>query len=536
MDDKGIRLLIRGTCYEEIEKSEVLLLDSEELKSLVDQRKKEIVEEFLKKMDKTGIINTAIGISKHRNEIPSLWTPSFLGKSYYGGVAGVIEDRLTISLKKDPDDENEMAETDDSISFSVRLQIRTRFDQENNYFLATLLLRDKIKLNDNMVLSDEEDLYDYMLLFWYKNKLLEAYEKGYYKAYRRFLANDDKLKGNIDFSRHIKLNVGQMNGKIAYSYRENTVNNFLNHMIVYAYEYLKKKYPDLVELNIDNDRELKDIIEGLKCEIGFEPVDSKSLIKENNRVISHPYYLEYEDLREICIKILRDEGISIWDAENEQTKSILFYVPDLWELYLEDKIREYGEIGADLFSQGKTPENDVEIKVFGKWDSDKKRYIYKQSTYPDFVFFDLKANKQPYLILDAKFKKGWKDALEKGAISDLNDYDKCIRDMNSLNAHATGVVFPLNKSSESGDEDIFTDDHIVHSISKYNTQDVFYTFPVVIPAENINGDIKVYSDWRREFESSVSNTINVINKKAICEKEYGREVKKIFEAFPKRKG
>ena len=70
MDDKGIRLLIRGTCYEEIEKSEVLLLDSEELKSLVDQRKKEIVEEFLKKMDKTGIINTAIGISKHRNEIP----------------------------------------------------------------------------------------------------------------------------------------------------------------------------------------------------------------------------------------------------------------------------------------------------------------------------------------------------------------------------------------------------------------------------------------------------------------------------------
>ena len=40
--------------------------------------------------------------------------------------------------------------------------------------------------------------------------------------------------------------MGLENGKIAYSYRENTVDNYLNHVIICAFEKLKLKYPESV--------------------------------------------------------------------------------------------------------------------------------------------------------------------------------------------------------------------------------------------------------------------------------------------------
>ena len=36
--------------------------------------------------------------------------------------------------------------------------------------------------------------------------------KGLYKTYQRFEKNDDKLKGTIDISRHIRLNLGLPSG------------------------------------------------------------------------------------------------------------------------------------------------------------------------------------------------------------------------------------------------------------------------------------------------------------------------------------
>lgn len=120
------------------------------------------------------------------------------------------------------------------------------------------------------------------------------------------------------------MNIGQNNGKIAYTYRENTINNYLNHLIIVTYEYLKKKYPELVEQNIDNDLNIRGILERLRNEIGYNPIGIKFLIKNNQKTISHPYFIEYEDLREICLKILRHEALSIWEADKERTKSILY--------------------------------------------------------------------------------------------------------------------------------------------------------------------------------------------------------------------
>lgn len=518
---------------------------SKNIRECIENNKIIITKKFLSKMDEKVIINSSIGISK-KNRDHALWDSNYYGNSYFGGVVGVIEDIFVMNLS---DEEylftEEVIEDLSQIKLQIRLQIQSRFDIEKPYFLATLLLRNKIKLNDNMVLSNEDDLYDYMLLFWYKTKLQDAYEKGFYKTYRRLEANGERLRGSIDFSRNIKLNGGHNNGKLAFSYRDNTVNNYLNHLIVVAYEYLKKKHPELMEQNFDNDLDIKSILEEIKYVTGNDYIDNRVLIKESNKPISHPYFMEYEDLRVICLKILRDEGISIWDSEVEKTKSILFYIPDLWELYLEDRLREYKEIRKDMNVQGEIPIKNEVIKVFGKLDA-KKNNEFVKKIYPDFLFFD---GETPYFILDAKFKKGWESSIliekkddekdrKDSKLYDLSDYDKCIRDMNSIYSHATGIIFPTNKSANEGD-DYFDDSTLCHKISQYNQQDIFYTFPVVVPPISVpferDPDVIVnikYSEWRTKFDDSINIAIMKIHEKVKLEKSYSKRLREFIQKNP----
>ena len=254
------------------------------------------------------------------------------------------------------------------------------------------------------------------------------------------------------------------------------------------------------------------------------------LIKNNQKTISHPYFIEYEDLREICLKILREEALSIWEAGKERTKSILFYIPDLWELYLEDILKSDKEIEKDIYTQGRIPESDEQLKIFGEYNETEKK-IFKKNIYPDFIFFD---KEDPYLILDAKFKKEWKESI-KGEFPDfsLDDYTKCIRDMNSINAHATGVIFPAN--IEQGDDVNYSDlKKLQHWISKYNQQDNFYTIPVYIPDTKNNLDevgILTYLNWKKEFDSNVSTTLKIIKEIITLEKKYAEDFKRHMSKF-----
>ena len=495
----------------------------------IKQNRKSIIKDFLFEMQEKVNINFS---GRKQNKKYSLYKV-FYEDLYFDGVVGIIESKFDVNLfdyiylgGKDIMDKHQI----ENLNFEIRLQIRSKFDTEKPYFLATLLLRKEIKL-DNLVLSTEEEIYDYMLLFWYKTKLLAAYEKGFYKTYRRFEENGNRLRGSINISQHIKLNIGQNNGKIAHIYRKNTINNYLNHLIIVTYEYLKKKYPELVEQNIDNVVNVKSILESIRNEIGYNPMEIQYLIKNNLKPIAHPYFLEYEDLREICLKILREEALSIWEAGKERTKSILFYIPDLWELYLQDILKLDKELEKDTYTQGEIPKSDGQLKIFGKYNETENKNFTKE-IYPDFIFFD---DQYPYLILDAKFKKGWKKSIKEGKIPDfcLDDYDKCIRDMNSINAHATGVIFPAN--IEQGDDVNYLDlKKLQHSISKYNQQDCFYTIPVYIPNTKGSLDYNItnnYLSWKKEFDSNVSIVLEKIKKIIILEKKYAEDYRRHMSEF-----
>lgn len=528
---KKIKVSIFAEAYEEISKVNISNNDLEQhIEKFINANKVLIVKNFLSKIPTEKQVNTSKELKDAKGAYSFI--TNFNGKEYFGGVVGIIEDVFEINLSdntysdgKDIEDKYQI----ENLNFEIRLQIRSKFDTEKPYFLATMLLRNKIELND-LVFSNEEDIYDYLLLFWYKTKILEAYQKGFYKTYRRFEENGYRLRGSINISQHIKLNIGQNNGKIAHIYRENTINNYLNHLIIVTYEYLKKKYPELVEQNIDNDLNIRCILEGIRNEIGYNTMGIQFLIKNNQKTISHPYFIEYEDLREICLKILREEALSIWEASKERTKSILFYIPDLWELYLEDILKQDKELKNDVYTQGETPESDKQLKIFGEYNKTENKN-FKKNIYPDFIFFD---EESPYFILDAKFKGRWKESIE-GEIPDfcLDDYNKCIRDMNSINAHATGVIFPAN--IEQGNDVKYSDlKKLQHSISKYNQQDCFYTIPVYIPDTKNNLDevgILSYLDWKKEFDSNVSTTLKIIKEIITVEKKYSEDFKRHISKY-----
>lgn len=476
--------------------------DDNSLIKYLKENKKILLENFLEEIDKEIGKDFTLNTSDNRESSsrPKLYT-TFNKERYFGGIVGILK-------KKDFKTDAVLIPQDSSCD--ITLQISSRMDKSKPYFLATMLLNEKIRFNDDTVPNNEEEIFDYLLLFWFKNHLQEAFLKGYFRTYVRFEKNDDRLRGSIDFSRHIRLNLGQKNGKIAYSYRDNTVNNYMNQLIIASYEYLNKKYPDIVADNFDNNQDLRSIITNLRTAIGYQNYTSYQLILRNLKPIAHPYYTEYENLRKTCLKILRNEGISLFDGNSDDSvKSILFYLPDLWEDYLQRQMEKFLSDKEILLAC------QEEIRVFGYESPSEVQY--KQNTYPDYVFYDIKGKGKepvPFFVLDAKFQPSWKESIygKKGIPHDhLDDYDKAIRDMVTIDAKATGIIFP----AEIYPPDTELDTLLQHPISKHNSSTLFYTIPIKIVSSDGKTD---YLSWKKEFDKELSTGVQYIM--IIIEREY----------------
>ena len=406
---------------------------------------------------------------------------------YFGGLVGVV------SIKDFPISDNDTAD--------ITLQINSRFDSSSSsfehikpFFLMTLLFNGFIPLSNSRVNRDSEGLTDMLLLYSFIEKYKIAYVKGYFKTYHRFENNDAKVKGSIDVPRHIKTNIGLNNGKISYNYKEKTASNYINHLIVEAYECLKRKYYNQTLSSFKTCDYLRASIENLKYLINYPKYSKKTLISKNTNPLSHPYYTEYEDIRKICLKILREEKVSAFNGnENDKVEGVLMYIPKLWEKYIENYFRNIKYRAQD------------KIRILDVNSNND----YKQLTQPDFVFYK---DDTPFMILDAKFKPGWINVAKTGEVGSLllSDYDKCIRDMVTINSHSTGVVFPTNDSITNEESTFRISDETFeykHNISKYNSTDKFYTFPIFIPP--IQDD---FIAWKNKFNSNCVNTFNIIKK------------------------
>ena len=133
--------------------------------------------------------------------------------------------------------------------------------------------------------------------------------------------------------------------------------------------------------------------------------------------------------------------------------------------------------------------------------------------------------------LRGELKRVWGDKFRSKRY-DAEDYTKCIRDMNSIKGNSSGVVFPMKEKSIKGkfgekpDEEIYSDYYIKHKISKYNSYDNFYAFPILVPTTS---NYKNYKEWNKKFRENLHRGINKIEEKYIYEKDKRDRLKNILE-------
>ena len=372
------------------------------------------------------------------------------GKLYTQGIVGVIKTTVT----------NINGEIE-----NVTITIKSRFDKNHKkpFFLAKMLQSANLFINEEISDSIYDDLFDFLLVGLFKNKFTDAYQHGLFKKYITIKESSLKPKGNINFSKYIR-NIFSGKQEIPFTYSERSIFNSMNKLILLSYQVLKRNFPAQVEKLIDSS-EIKNNLDVLRSELSYFKEDTNQIIKETNRPISHPYFSVYEELRKLCLSILRFEGISPFDQESGETDAILYYIPNLWEEYLEFN-----------FFQPKI------LKDFEVQSQTELRILNEINIRPDFVIFNRSI---PIAILDAKFKPKWSNEI------DLDDYTKCIRDMNAFNAKITGVIYPTNSDVNLP---IST-----YRISQYNKRDMFLRVPIVLP------EIKEqnFDDFSKEMNEKV---------------------------------
>ncbi len=285
-------------------------------------------------------------------------------------------------------------------TYDVTAEIRSRFDEDTKpWFLCTMLQQhEDLQSSGVSVPEDADSFFDMLLAFRFHAQLRKALQKGWFRTYVRREANDSRMRGAFDAARHIRRNAGLNNGRIACTYRERTEENALNRLILCAWEALFLRYPAMMETALAGDSRLQQAIRELQQTFAGETRRPRSCIAENLKPLHHPYYVEYEALRETCLMILRDESINFFSGTGEEVQSVLFYLPDLWEIYLERLLRQI------------LPEGDTLLTQEGKL------YLQGKTARPDFL---LERGGRAVLVADAKCKKKFAG----------EDYDKLIRDM-----------------------------------------------------------------------------------------------------------
>lgn len=187
--------------------------------------------------------------------------------------------------------------------YDIKVEIRSRMDakdmQSKPYFLATLLEAgmENLVFNPYDIPSSMEDLFAFLLVYLFKECLIKTHHLGLFKQYQRFENNDSRMRGTMDVARHIKWNAGLQNGKLAYSYRENTADNPFHHLLIHTYLELKKRFPMHVHHAIDSNLDSKVFLNNvMRNAPGYLKTNVRTLLRMNEKPIVQPYFQPYEHL------------------------------------------------------------------------------------------------------------------------------------------------------------------------------------------------------------------------------------------------
>jgi 5-methylcytosine-specific restriction endonuclease McrBC regulatory subunit McrC len=319
---------------------------------------------------------------------------------------------------------------------NVYLTIRSRFSKknENDFFMQYILQKVfSINLVDFKFTTGQDHIFN-LMMFLFPYMLKKAMRQGIYRTYQTFRRNDANIKGTIDISRHIRMNI-PFAGNVAYSSRERTADNPVIQLIRHTIEEIKAGTFGKNILNCDEDmrRNVSMIVEATPS---YNRMAREKVIRQNIKPFSHPYYTDYGPLRKLCLAILRHKKISFSQSDKDEVYGILFDGAWLWEEYLDTVLNKCGFTHA----KNKIGENGIMIYAGGKSrfpDFYKGNQCGINTEWPCNNSENCKLKCSGNIILDAKYK--YYDNNPK-----REDLFQVISYMHIFPAQEGGLIYPLD--------------------------------------------------------------------------------------------
>ena len=309
----------------------------------------------------------------------------------------------------------------------VNLRIHSRFDtQEQQYFFQYMLQRVFCPTLTHDISYNLDTPLPMLLAILFPYYLQKAMRQGIYKEYRHQQYNDARIKGTIDVSRHIKLNV-PFTGKIAYHTREHSHNNRITQLVRHTIEYLRARgwLFDRSSTGQSNIREMR------SATPDYAPQQRMRVIKDSMRAVRHPFFTDYEPLRTICLQILRHAGVTLPQSSTEHTiHGVIFDCAYLWEEYLNTILRKRKH--DYVHPQNKS--GTGKVRIYCQEPSSDTR-----SCYPDFYLRTNTTPTEASVVLDAKYKHLENSTIDRGDLYQMISY------IHILKAEHGALIFPCKE-------------------------------------------------------------------------------------------
>lgn len=268
------------------------------------------------------------------------------------------------------------------------LTIRSRFAKENDDYFLHYMLQKVFNINISTLehATDRNKAFQF-LPYLFKYYFLQAMSQGLYKKYVWNKYNDSKVKGTIDIARHIKHNF-IFTGNIAYNVREHSYDNNINQLIRHTIEYISNL--KMFSMMLESD-DMADLVQDIRSITPtYSEKNRQQVINNNLKSDIHPYYSEYEPLRQICLQILMEDDELKYGRTENKIYGILFDVAWLWEEYLNTLVSEIDS----SFIHTRNKEGVGMICMLKNKDNKPKYW----QAYPDFY------SKKLGIVMDAKYK------------------------------------------------------------------------------------------------------------------------------------
>ena len=389
-------------------------------------------------------------LTEKKEDIGSLllFPQSFRDTEFYSRREKIEDAPVIIKLLRDGEGKPEKIRTGNVMGFigygNTEIRIHSRFDKTdedinkdaNDFFLYYMLAKVfHVNLfNLDTTSSRKNNILD-LLMVMFPQMLKDAMSQGLYKEYRTYQYNDARVRGTIEVNRFIREDI-PFQGKVAYRTREFSHDNKILQLVRHTIEYMRHHPWGHGLLNNDLDTR-SNVLQIVNATPTYSKRDLMKVLNDNRRPVSHPYYTKYRPLQQLCVSILRHDGLQ-YGEEKDKVHGILFDGAWLWEEYMAVVLREQ----FDHFTQKNA--------FYLLKNTDGK---YFQLIIPDYLSRDW-TNEHATIVADAKYMDlAGKEELQKEQTYSV--YYKTIMYMFRFNSKKGSIFFPIKSDDPTNNVQVF---------------------------------------------------------------------------------